>query len=86
MTRLFVPIVRNFDKDLPLEDVYAFNRQVFEEDRAIVELQCPEDLPIDRTAEAPILADRSSGAIPSRIGRDRARPGLCSLRRFGRKS
>jgi phenylpropionate dioxygenase-like ring-hydroxylating dioxygenase large terminal subunit len=62
MTRLFVPIARNFDTDLPLDDVYAFNRQVFEEDRAIVELQCPEDLPIDRTAEAPILADRSSGA------------------------
>ncbi|MGF6570987.1 phenylpropionate dioxygenase-like ring-hydroxylating dioxygenase large terminal subunit [Paraburkholderia sp. GAS333] len=61
-TRLFVPIVRNFDKDLPLDDVYAFNRQVFEEDRAIVEQQRPEDLPIDRTAEAPILADRSSGA------------------------
>ncbi|PQV44709.1 vanillate O-demethylase monooxygenase subunit [Paraburkholderia sp. BL21I4N1] len=61
-TRLFVPIVRNFDKDLPLEDVYAFNRQVFEEDRAIVEQQRPEDLPIDRAAEAPILADRSSGA------------------------
>ena len=42
-TRLFVPIVRNFDKDLPLDDVYAFNRQVFEEDRAIVEQQRPED-------------------------------------------
>lgn len=61
-TRLFVPIARNFDTHLPLEDVYAFNRQIFEEDRAIVELQCPEDLPIDRAAEAPILADRSSGA------------------------
>ncbi|GJH05355.1 aromatic ring-hydroxylating dioxygenase subunit alpha [Paraburkholderia terrae] len=61
-TRLFVPIARNFDTDLPLDDVYEFNRQVFEEDRAIVELQRPEDLPIDRTAEAPILADRSSGA------------------------
>jgi vanillate O-demethylase monooxygenase subunit len=36
-TRLFVPIVRDFDKDLSLDDVYAFNRQVFEEDRAIVE-------------------------------------------------
>ncbi|MCY1211896.1 Methylxanthine N1-demethylase NdmA [compost metagenome] len=61
-TRLFVPIARNFDHDLPLQDVYDFNRQVFEEDRAIVEQQRPEDLPIDRTAEAPILADRSSGA------------------------
>jgi phenylpropionate dioxygenase-like ring-hydroxylating dioxygenase large terminal subunit len=68
LTRLFVPIVRNFDKDLPLEDVYEFNRQVFEEDRAIVELQCPEDLPIDRSAEAPILADRSSGAYRRALG------------------
>ena len=24
LTRLFVPIARNFDKDLPLDDVYAF--------------------------------------------------------------
>ncbi len=68
LTRLFVPIVRNFDKDLPLEDVYEFTRQVFEEDRAIVELQCPEDLPIDRSAEAPILADRSSGAYRRALG------------------
>ncbi|MDN7408006.1 hypothetical protein QZM42_05530 [Burkholderia vietnamiensis] len=62
LTRLFCPIARNFDTHLPVEDVYAFNKQVFEEDRAIVERQCPEDLPIDRTAEVPILADRSSGA------------------------
>ncbi|WP_235922883.1 aromatic ring-hydroxylating oxygenase subunit alpha [Rugamonas aquatica] len=61
-TRLFVPIVRNFDQHMPLQDVYDFNLQVFEEDRAIVERQRPEDLPIDRAAEAPILADRSSGA------------------------
>jgi len=61
-TRLFVPIVRNFDQHMPLQDVYDFNLQVFEEDRAIVERQRPEDLPIDRGAEAPILADRSSGA------------------------
>jgi len=62
LTRLFVPIVRNFDTEMPVEDVYAFNLQVFEEDRGIVELQCPEDIPLDRADEAPILADRSSGA------------------------
>ncbi|WP_066739131.1 aromatic ring-hydroxylating dioxygenase subunit alpha [Cupriavidus sp. D384] len=62
LTRLFVPIARNFDHHIPVQDVYDFNRQIFEEDRAIVEQQCPEDLPIDRTAEVPILADRSSGA------------------------
>ncbi|WP_419688965.1 Rieske 2Fe-2S domain-containing protein [Burkholderia theae] len=68
LTRLFVPIVRNFDHDLPLDDVYEFNRQVFEEDREIVEQQCPEDLPIDRSQEAPILADRSSGAYRRALG------------------
>ncbi|MBN3764121.1 aromatic ring-hydroxylating dioxygenase subunit alpha [Burkholderia sp. Ac-20365] len=68
LTRLFVPIARNFDHDLPLEDVYEFNRQVFEEDRAIVELQCPEELPIDRALEAPVLADRSSGAYRRALG------------------
>jgi len=36
-TRLFVPIVRNFDKHLPVEDAHAFNLKIFEEDRRIVE-------------------------------------------------
>ena len=62
MTRLFVPIVRNFDQDQPLQDVYDFNRQIFEEDRAIVETQRPDEVPLDRGEEAHILADRSSGA------------------------
>jgi len=44
-TRMFCAITRNFDQHLPLDDVYAFNRQVFEEDRDIVELCRPEDLP-----------------------------------------
>ncbi len=59
-TRLFVPIARNFDKDLPVEDVYAFNARVFDEDRRFVEAQTPEDLPLDLTSEAHITADRTS--------------------------
>jgi phenylpropionate dioxygenase-like ring-hydroxylating dioxygenase large terminal subunit len=59
-TRLFVPIVRDFDTDGPPEPVYEFNRRIFEEDRAIVENQHPEDLPLDLMAEAHIAADRSS--------------------------
>lgn len=59
-TRLFVPIARNFDLHVPVEDVQAFNLRVFEEDRAMVELQCPENLPLDLTLEAHIPADRSS--------------------------
>jgi len=59
-TRLFAPIARNFDKQLPIEDVYAFNLRIFEEDRRIVESQRPERLPLDPTFEIHIPADASS--------------------------
>ncbi|MGG3625253.1 aromatic ring-hydroxylating dioxygenase subunit alpha [Bacillus gobiensis] len=61
-TRLFAPIARNFDKDSPVEDVYAFNLQVFTEDREMVENQKPEDLPLDLQMEAHIMADKTSVA------------------------
>ncbi|ABE37237.1 rieske [2Fe-2S] domain protein [Paraburkholderia xenovorans LB400] len=59
-TRLFVPITRNFDTTGSLDDVYAFNAQIFAEDQAIVERQRPEDLPLDMQAEAHFAADRTS--------------------------
>lgn len=59
-TRIFVPIARNFDTDLPVEEVHAFNLRVFEEDAAIVEVQKPENLPLDPKLEVHIPADRSS--------------------------
>jgi len=59
-TRLFCPISRNFDRDAPVEDTIRFNLQVFQEDRAMVEAQTPEDLPLDLQAEAHIPADRTS--------------------------
>jgi phenylpropionate dioxygenase-like ring-hydroxylating dioxygenase large terminal subunit len=43
-----------------VQDVYDFNRRVFEEDKAIVEAQKPECLPLDPRLEAHIAADRSS--------------------------
>ncbi len=61
-TRLFCPLARNFDKDGPIEDVHAFNLQIFNEDRVIVESQRPEDLPLDLQMEAPIAADKTSVA------------------------
>lgn len=61
-TVLFVPLVRNFDITGPLDEVYAFNAQIFAEDQAIVEAQCPEDLPLDTEQEAHFAADRSSVA------------------------
>lgn len=59
-TRVFVPICRNFDLNAPLQATLDFNHQVFAEDKAIVENQYPEDLPLDLHAEAHIPADRSS--------------------------
>ena len=59
-TRLFVPIARNFDQGGDLAPVYAFNHQVFDEDRVIVETQHPEDLPLELMNEAHIKADRAS--------------------------
>lgn len=59
-TRLFDARCRNFDTDQPVQDVYDFNRQVFEEDRAMVEAQKPENLPLDPKLEVHIPADKSS--------------------------
>jgi len=59
-TRVFVPICRNFDKDAPLQATLDFNHQVFAEDKAIVEKQFPEDLPINLQEEVHIRADKSS--------------------------
>jgi phenylpropionate dioxygenase-like ring-hydroxylating dioxygenase large terminal subunit len=59
-TRVFVPICRNFDRDAPLQDTLDFNHQVFAEDKAIVEQQYPEDLPINLQDEVHIRADKSS--------------------------
>ncbi|CEF57422.1 vanillate monooxygenase (plasmid) [Acetobacter ghanensis] len=61
-TTLYVPLVRNFDQTGSLEDVYAFNAQIFAEDQEIVESQCPEDLPLGTDDEAHFAADRSSVA------------------------
>ncbi|MEL6250247.1 MAG: aromatic ring-hydroxylating dioxygenase subunit alpha, partial [Cyanobacteria bacterium J06627_15] len=54
------PLCRNFDKDQPLEPVYEFNRQIFNEDKEVVEAQYPEDLPLDLRAESHIEADKTS--------------------------
>jgi vanillate O-demethylase monooxygenase subunit len=61
-TTLYVPLARNFDQTGSLDDVYAFNAQIFAEDQAIIEAQCPEDLPLELDEEAHFAADRSSVA------------------------
>jgi phenylpropionate dioxygenase-like ring-hydroxylating dioxygenase large terminal subunit len=66
-TRVFVPICRNFDKDAPLQDTLDFNHQVFAEDKAIVEEQWPEDLPIRLADAVHIAGDKSSITFRKRL-------------------
>jgi vanillate O-demethylase monooxygenase subunit len=61
-TRMFAPIAKNFDIDQPEQEIFDFNLRIFEEDRAIVEVQKPENLPLDPRIEVNIAADRSSVA------------------------
>ena len=61
-TRLFVPLARNFGQTGSVDEVYAFNAQIFAEDRAIVEHQQPVELPLDLEADAHFAADRTSTA------------------------
>jgi hypothetical protein len=42
--------------DAPLQDTHDFNHQAFDEDKAIVEKQFPEDLPINLQEEVHIRA------------------------------
>ncbi|GAA4385799.1 aromatic ring-hydroxylating dioxygenase subunit alpha [Tsukamurella soli] len=61
-TRMFAPLARNFDTDRPEQEVHDFNLRIFEEDREVVEIQKPENLPLDPRLEVNIAADRSSVA------------------------
>ena len=61
-TRMFAPIAKNFDTHQDPQDIYDFNLRIFEEDRRIVEVQKPENLPLDPRLEVNIAADRSSVA------------------------
>jgi vanillate O-demethylase monooxygenase subunit len=59
-TRLFVPWARNFDVQGPISEILDFNAKVFAEDRAIVERQRPQQLPLNPKRELHFAADRSS--------------------------
>jgi vanillate O-demethylase monooxygenase subunit len=59
-TRLFALVARDFDRAAPISETIQFQTQVYDEDRVIVEQQCPEDLPIDLHEEVHVRADRTS--------------------------
>lgn len=61
-TRLFAPLLRNYDLDTPVQPFIDYNVKIFNEDLAIVESQYPEDLPLDLSDEIHIRADKTSVA------------------------
>jgi vanillate O-demethylase monooxygenase subunit len=61
-TRMFCSVAKNFAVDQPEAEILAFNERIFTEDRRIVEIQRPENLPLDPRIEVNIPADRSSVA------------------------
>jgi phenylpropionate dioxygenase-like ring-hydroxylating dioxygenase large terminal subunit len=57
---VYVTLLRNFDRDQPVESAVQFEQAVAAEDRPMVEDQRPEELPLHLADEVHILADRFS--------------------------
>lgn len=68
-TILFPPLMRNYDKETPLQPFIDYNNQIFYEDQDIVLNQCPEDLPINLQEEVHIRADRTSISYRQELSR-----------------
>ncbi len=68
-TRLFAPLMRNYDLDQPVGPFIDYNNKIFDEDKDVVQGQCPEDLPIDLTEEVHIRADRTSIEFRKGLGK-----------------
>jgi vanillate O-demethylase monooxygenase subunit len=68
-TRLFPLLMRNYDLDQPVQPFIDYNNKIFDEDRDVVQAQCPEDLPIDLAAEVHIRADRTSISYRQELAR-----------------
>lgn len=62
-SQLIAVFHRNFDHDVPVEQLLAWEKKIIYEDRAIVELQKPEEIPMDISEEVHAKADRASLAL-----------------------
>ncbi len=56
--RAFFFVCRNFDFDVPAEEILEWEGRIMAEDQVIVESQHPEELPLDLAAELHVQADR----------------------------
>jgi vanillate O-demethylase monooxygenase subunit len=56
-TNVFLVAARNFDSQIPDEEVIAYDLRIAAQDRPIVESQRPEELPLDLGEELHVQAD-----------------------------
>ena len=62
-SQLIVVFTRNFDHDVPIKDLLAWEEKILGEDRVMIENQKPEEIPLDAAAEISVMADKSSVAF-----------------------
>jgi vanillate O-demethylase monooxygenase subunit len=65
--RAFFFVCRNFDFDVPAEEVLEWEGRIMAEDKVIVESQRPEELPLDLAAELHVQSDRMTIAYRRRL-------------------
>lgn len=61
--RIIAVFHRNFDHEVPDEQLLAWEKRIMNEDRAIVEKQKPEEIPLDISEEMHAKADKASLAL-----------------------
>lgn len=59
-SQLIVVFTRNFDHHIPVEELLAWERKILGEDRAMIELQKPEEIPLEIAAEMHARTDKAS--------------------------
>jgi vanillate O-demethylase monooxygenase subunit len=62
-SQLIVVFTRNFDKDVPVEELLDWERKILGEDRAMIEKQKPEEIPLEVSVEIHAKADKASIAF-----------------------
>jgi phenylpropionate dioxygenase-like ring-hydroxylating dioxygenase large terminal subunit len=56
--RIFMFLARNFDHDVPAQQIVDWDQRIVSEDRPVVESQRPEQLPLDLTEELHVQSDK----------------------------
>lgn len=62
-SQLIVVFTRNFDKDVPVKDLLSWEQKILGEDRAMIEKQKPEEIPLAISQEVHARTDKASVAF-----------------------